>query len=63
MITLFATKLSAHGQRVEMLLKALDLPYQYEPTTREARKSPEFLQLNPFGQIPVLKGWRVGDHR
>lgn len=55
MITLFATKLSGHGQRVEMLLKALALDYDYISVSREYRRQPAFLKRNPFGQIPVLE--------
>ena len=33
----------------------LGLPYRVEPASAERRRTPEFLALNPLGQIPVLR--------
>lgn len=52
--TLYGTPLSGHAHRVELLLLMLDLPYSYIEAPAEVRRSAEFLQLNPLGQIPVL---------
>lgn len=54
-ITLWGTKLSGHAHRVELLLRELGLPYDFVDTPRPARTAPEFLALNPLGQIPVLR--------
>ncbi len=56
-IRLYRHPLSGHAHRVELLLRMLDLPH----TTIDvdllagAHKKPEFLALNPFGQVPVLQ--------
>jgi glutathione S-transferase len=54
-ITLHGTALSGHTHRVELLLRALDLPYRFVPAPPEVRRSGAFLALNPLGQIPVLQ--------
>ncbi len=53
-ITLYGTQLSGHAHRVELLLRMLDLPYVYKDAPASVRATPEFLALNPLGQIPVL---------
>lgn len=53
-ITLYGTPLSGHAHRVEALLNQLGLPYGYVNAPADVRKTPEFLALNPLGQIPVL---------
>jgi len=53
-ITLHGTALSGHAHRVELLLRALDLPYRFEPAPAGVRQSDAFRKLNPLGQIPVL---------
>lgn len=55
MIILHGTKLSGHAHRVELLLRMLGLPYDYQPATAEVRASDAFRKLNPLGQIPVLQ--------
>lgn len=52
---LYGSELSGHSHRVRLLLDTLDLPYVFEATPPETRRSPGFLALNPLGQIPVLK--------
>ncbi|MES3023275.1 MAG: glutathione S-transferase [Pseudomonadota bacterium] len=54
-ITLYATPLSGHAHRVEQLLLLLGLEYGYSEANAGVRATPEFLALNPLGQIPVLR--------
>ena len=54
-VVLYGTKLSGHAHRVELFLNALGLAYAYRDTPPAARTTPEFLALNPLGQIPVLQ--------
>jgi len=55
-ITLHNSEYSGHSHRVRLLCGLLHLDVKLEPvdTQNKAHKSPEFLKLNPFGQIPVL---------
>ena len=56
MIKLYDFPLSGHGHRARLLLSLLNV--EHENITVDLRngeqKQPEFLKLNPFGQIPVL---------
>ena len=54
-IVLHGTKLSGHAHRVELLLRMLRRDYAFADEPRPARARPEFLALNPLGQIPVLR--------
>lgn len=54
-ITLYGTPLSGHMHRVELLLRALDLPFKFSDAPASVRKSAAFKKLNPLGQIPVLQ--------
>ncbi len=54
-ITLHGAPLSGHVHRVVLLLRMLEIPYKFVNAPAEVRRSPEFLQLNPLGQIPVLQ--------
>lgn len=55
-ITLHGTFTSGHTHRVELLLRALDLPYRFEQAPAAVRATPEFRRrLNPLGQVPVLQ--------
>lgn len=49
--------LSGHCHRVELLLSLLGLPFErmHVDLAARAQKTPAFLRLNPFGQIPVLE--------
>ncbi len=38
-----------------LLLRMLQIPYEFVEAPAEMRRSPEFLRLNPLGQIPVLE--------
>ncbi|HEY4201339.1 MAG TPA: glutathione S-transferase [Devosiaceae bacterium] len=49
--------LSGHSHRARLFLSLLGLPFEaiaVDVGTRE-HKSPDFLKLNPFGQVPVLE--------
>jgi len=54
-ITLYGNPLSGHVHRVEMFLAMLGLPYHVERTMASDTKTPEFLAINPYGQIPALR--------
>lgn len=49
--------LSGHAHRAELMLCLLDLPFERIDVdlVRGDQKRPEFLALNPFGQVPVLE--------
>lgn len=55
-IKLFNLELSGNCYKVRLLLALLGLKHELVPVDLMAgeHKSPEFLQLNPLGQIPVL---------
>lgn len=56
MIKLYQFQLSGNSHKVCLMLSLLSLPfetYDVSGANRE-QKSPEFLALNPFGQVPVL---------
>jgi glutathione S-transferase len=54
-LILHGTEFSGHTHRVELLLRMLDLPFQFAPAPAEVRRTPEFRKLNALGQIPVLQ--------
>jgi glutathione S-transferase len=56
MIKLYDFPLSGHGHRARLLLSLLNLDYENinVDLRKGDQKAPEFLELNPFGQIPVL---------
>jgi glutathione S-transferase len=54
-ITVFGTEYSGHVHRVVLFLQMLEIPFRFVATPREARRSPEFLRLNPLSQVPVLQ--------
>ncbi len=49
--------LSGHSHRVELLLSLLKLNYELLDVdlANKAHKQPEFLAMNPFGQVPVIE--------
>jgi glutathione S-transferase len=55
-ITLHGFPLSGHSHRVQLALSLMGLPHQAVQVDLKngEHKSPEFLNLNPFGQVPVL---------
>lgn len=56
MIKLYWHPISGHAHRAHMLLSMLDLDFELISVDLLAgeHQQPEFLALNPFGQIPVL---------
>jgi glutathione S-transferase len=56
-IRLHRMPLSGHCHRVELFLSLLDLPVELVEVNMAAgaHKTPAFLQLNPFGQVPVIQ--------
>lgn len=56
-LTLYRFPLSGHAHRAELFLSLLGLPAQLVDVDlrQGAHKRPEFLKLNPFGQVPVLR--------
>lgn len=56
MITFYANKVSNNSNRVEYVLKLLEVPYTYKTMDfAKDLKTPEFLAINPSGKIPALK--------
>lgn len=55
-VRLYTTRLSGHGHRVQLFLTLLDVPFEIINVDMGAgaNRKPEFLALNPAGQIPVL---------
>lgn len=56
-LRLYRARISGHCHRVELFLSMLGLPWEpveIDLPTR-AHKTPEFLALNSFGQVPVLQ--------
>ncbi|WP_372395061.1 glutathione S-transferase [Azospirillum sp. HJ39] len=53
---LYHHPLSGHSHRAGLFLSLLGLPHELVEVDLKAgaHKSPEFLKLNPFGQVPVL---------
>lgn len=56
MITLYDMTLSGNCHKVRLLLSLLALPYQTQPVDLRGgeQRSADYLQRNPFGQVPVL---------
>jgi glutathione S-transferase len=56
-IRLFTTLLSGHGHRVKLFLTLLDLPFEVVELNLKAgdNRKPEYLALNPFGQVPTIQ--------
>ena len=56
-IRLYNTPLSGHGHRVALFMSLLDLPYETINLNMQAGDNlrPEFLAINPFGQVPVIE--------
>lgn len=54
---LYGTLLSGHVHRVQLFLSLLKLPYEFVPIDMRSRqnRSPEYLALNRFGEVPVLE--------
>ncbi|MFM0734102.1 glutathione S-transferase [Paraburkholderia sediminicola] len=56
-IRLHTTLLSGHGHRVKLFLTLLDLPFELIELDMRAgdNRRPEYLKLNPFGQVPTIE--------
>ena len=57
MITLYDMPLALNCYKVRLLLSLLGVEYRREPIDllEGEHKTPEFLAINPFGQLPVLR--------
>lgn len=55
-IIFYSFPTSGHAHRVELLLRARDLPFKRIDVDLGAKvqKRPDFIALNPFGQVPVI---------
>ena len=55
-IKLYRHPLSGHAHRVELMLSLLGVPTElvFVDLMKGAHKTPEFLALNRFGQVPVI---------
>lgn len=56
-IRLYRYALSGHAHRVQLMLSLLQLPCELIDVDLQAgeHKTPTFLALNPFGQVPVIE--------
>ncbi|GFE72099.1 glutathione S-transferase family protein [Chroococcus sp. FPU101] len=56
MIKLYGHELSGNSYKVKLMLSLLNLDYEWIKVDlmTGAHKKPDFLALNPFGQVPVL---------
>jgi glutathione S-transferase len=56
-LQLYRNAISGHCHRVELFLSLLGLPYESIDVdlAQKQHKSPDFLVMNPLGQIPVLR--------
>lgn len=54
LITLYALPPSGNSQKVRIALALLGLPFGEVSLTGGKHKQPDFLALNPLGQVPVL---------
>jgi glutathione S-transferase len=57
MMKLYHFPLSGHAHRARLFLSLLDLPHEVIDVdlANGEHKSPAFLAINPFGQVPVLE--------
>ena len=60
-IKLYRAGVSGHSHRVELCLSLLGLPFELVNVdlAAGAHKQPEFLAMNPFGQVPVIQDGAV----
>lgn len=59
MIQLYASPLSGNAHKIRIALAFLDLPHEEIAVAGPERKTPDFLALNPLGQVPVLMDGEV----
>lgn len=57
MYKVLASPISGNCYKVKLLLEQLQTPYQWEEVDvlKGATKTPEFLKINPNGQVPALE--------
>src|SRR5690606_41511540 len=58
MITLYNYELSGNCYKIRLFLNMLDVAYEKHPIgfyPEAEHKQPEFLRINPLGQLPVIK--------
>ena len=60
-IRVYRSALSGHAHRVELFLSLLGLPFERVDVdlAAGAHKRPDFLAMNPFGQVPVIQDGEV----
>ncbi len=60
-IKLYRYPLSGHSHRAELFLAFLDLPTELIDVdlAAGAQKAPSYLEMNPFGQVPVIQDGEV----
>lgn len=58
---LHGATLSGHTHRARLFLGLLDLPYEFIPVDMASgqNRTPEFLAISPFGEVPVLEDGEV----
>ncbi|WDY59182.1 glutathione S-transferase family protein [Pseudomonas sp. PSKL.D1] len=56
MIKLYHFPKSGHAHRIQLMLSLLDIPTElvFVDLAKGAHKKPEFLAINPVGQVPVI---------
>jgi len=56
MIKIYDTDLSGNAHKCRMLMSMLDVPFERVEVSMAAgeHRAPEFLKINPFGQLPAL---------
>lgn len=54
MIQLYGSPLSGNAHKIRMALGFLGLDFEEIAVAALGRKTPDFLELNPLGQVPVL---------
>lgn len=56
MIKIYNAPMSGHCHRVRLAASLMNIPYEAKPISEfeGERKGPEFLEINPFGEIPVV---------
>jgi glutathione S-transferase len=56
MIKLYGHEISGNSYKVKLLLELLNIKYEWIKVDllKGEQKSPEYLALNPFGQVPLL---------
>ncbi len=55
-IKLYRNPISGHCHKVELMLAFLDIPYKTVDLdmANGAHKAPDYLKINPFGQVPAI---------